>query len=64
MRYWLVEKRSEHDMTQKEVANASGITRQYYSYIEKSLRTPSLKTAMKIGKALGFKYTRFFDEHE
>lgn len=55
---WLLEKRGE--LSQAKVAEKAGITQQQYSHIELGIRSPSVKTAMRLGAALGFDWTRFF----
>lgn len=61
MRDWLVDKRKEKGMTQDEVATDCGISRQYYSFIEKGDRNCPVETAKKIAAVLGFEWTRFFE---
>ena len=46
------EKRIEKGLTQQELANAIGITRNYISDIENGRYTPSLKTAIKLASYL------------
>jgi Predicted transcriptional regulators len=57
-RDWLVNARG--NLTQEEVAQQSGITRQFYGMIESGERTPSVKVAKKIAAVLGFDWTLFF----
>lgn len=40
--------------TQEQVAEEVGLTRTYYIEIEAGRRNPSLATAQKIGRALGY----------
>jgi len=61
MRKWLVDIRGEQ--SQQEVAAKAGISQNFYSWIEKGERTPSVKTAKKIAAVLGFDWTRFFEEN-
>ena len=49
-------------MTQKELANQIGINRSSYTNIENSKKNPSLSTAIKIKKVLGYKEDDLFDE--
>ena len=49
------------NMTQKELANACGVSQQCYSYIETGKRKPSPRLARKIGRTLGFDWTLFFE---
>lgn len=41
-------------LTQQNVADQIGITRQYYTMIEQGLRRPSAEVAKKIAKFFGF----------
>lgn len=59
-RKWLVDVRGI--LTHQEVATRAKISRSTYSHIENGLRNPSVKTAKKIAKALGFNWTLFFNE--
>jgi len=59
-RAWLIELRK--DRSQFEVADAVGISQNFYSWIELGERTPSPKVAKKIGKLLDFDWTRFYEE--
>ncbi|GMQ74325.1 helix-turn-helix transcriptional regulator [Tetragenococcus halophilus] len=62
MRSWLITFRKDRDLTQKQVAERSGVQRSYYTMIENDSRTPSVKVAKRIGSALGFDWTIFFEE--
>lgn len=46
------ELRAKYDMTQDELADATGITRQTLLHLEKGRYNPSLVLAWKIAKAL------------
>lgn len=61
MRDWLIEIRKSKNLTQDEVATKSGISRQYYSFIENGDRNCPVETAKKIADALGFDWTKFFE---
>lgn len=54
--------RREKNMTQKEVAEAVGITQVSYSNIENGKRRPSVSTAKRIAAVLGFDWTEFYDD--
>ena len=60
MRVWLKDKRSKLGKTQGEVAEAVGVTRPAYTMIESGYRHPSVETAKKIAKVMGFDWTIFF----
>ncbi|MGF9822652.1 helix-turn-helix transcriptional regulator [Brevibacillus agri] len=60
--HWLVNIRSEKNMTQEQVAELAGIDRSWYTKIEKGT-TPSVKVAKKIASALDFPWTNFFEKN-
>ena len=60
-RSWLIEKRKEMNLLQKEVAAAAGISVQLYSSIETGARRPSPDVAKKVAGYLGFPWTRFYE---
>lgn len=69
MREWLRQIRYERGMTQEQVAklaniSRTNISRTYYVQIETQSGCKGLspKVAMKIGKALSFEWTVFFDD--
>ncbi|WP_278947738.1 helix-turn-helix transcriptional regulator [Megasphaera elsdenii] len=47
------EYRQEKGLSQTELAYKTGVSQRYIAFIEANKRTPSLKLAMKISKALG-----------
>lgn len=59
-RTWL--KKLRGDLTKTEVAQATGIKRQYYSMIENGVRNPSVEVAKKIAEFLNFDWTFFFED--
>ncbi len=44
--------RKERDLTQEELATRIGVSAAYIGFIEQKQRTPSMKTADKIARAL------------
>lgn len=62
MREWLVNMRKAAELGQRDVSDAVGITQAAYSKIETGKATPSVPLAKKIAAALGFDWTRFYDE--
>lgn len=64
VRRWLIELREEKGLTQGAVAAAAGIAQPSYFEIEKGISNPRPETAMKIGAALGFLWTQFYEEEE
>lgn len=59
---WLRDKRIEKGLTQLEVADDVGINRATLSKIENWVSRPSVRLAQKLGNALSFDWTRFYDE--
>lgn len=64
VREWLIQIREAKGLTQGAVANAAGIAQPSYFEIEKGISTPRPETAMKIAAAIGFPWTRFYEEEE
>lgn len=58
--HWLVSLRRQLGLTQAEVAQRAGIDRTYYNKIERG-KAPSVRVAMRIANALGFRWTLFFE---
>lgn len=61
-RTWLVNIRTDLELTHDFVAGEAKISRQYYGMIESGLRNPSVDLAKRIAKALKFNWTLFFEE--
>lgn len=59
--YWLTELRQKKGITQKTVARLANITQPAYCNIENGRKCPSVETAQKIAKVLGFPWTKFFE---
>lgn len=59
---WLKAIREERNLTQEEVAKKIGASQPTYCNIESGVRQPSVKMAKQIGVALGFDWTRFFED--
>ena len=53
--------RKQRDLTQEELAEIVGVSVNYIGYIEQNKRTPSIKTADKIARALGVKFADLFE---
>ena len=62
MRKWLIELRGER--SQQSVADEIGISQSAVASIEAGIRNPSVEMAKKIAGALGFAWTRFFEDQE
>lgn len=54
--------RIKKGMAGNEVATKSGISYQYYNFIENKRRRPSVEVAKRIAGVLGFEWTRFYEE--
>ena len=64
-RDWLKELRTANELSQAETAKKAGISQAYYASIELGIRGNkgvNVQVAKKIAKALGFSWTRFFDD--
>lgn len=59
-REWLINLRKDLGLTQYDVSKKINITQQMYGYIENGKKTPSPKTAKKIGEVLNFDWTLFY----
>lgn len=65
MREWLCDIRKKHNFTQAEVAKKIGITQPSYNAIETGKTIyPNAATSIKLGKLLGFRWTRLYEETE
>ncbi len=53
-------KRTESNMTQQELANKVGVSRQTINYIETQRYVPSVIVALKVAAALGEKLETLF----
>mgnify|MGYP000958309101 FL=1 len=54
--------RKKTGKSQQVFSGDIGISRQYYNYIERGVRLPSVKVAKKIASALDFDWTLFFED--
>lgn len=59
-RTWLV--RIRGDRSQQAIAARCGISQNFYSWIERGERNPSVEVAKKIASALGFDWTLFYED--
>lgn len=62
MRLWLIGIRKARGLSQKEIADAVGIAQPTYWQYEHGAVSPSVPTAKKIAKLLGFDWTLFYEE--
>lgn len=53
--------RLENNLSQQELADKVGISREYISMIENGERNPSVNIAKKIGDLLNINWTYFFE---
>ncbi|OAH53861.1 XRE family transcriptional regulator [Domibacillus aminovorans] len=59
-RKWLKDMRDKRGMTQDDVSEQAGISRSFYTHLEKGNKNPSVKVAKSIAKILAFDWTLFF----
>ncbi len=52
MRAYLVELRKKHDLSQQDVADYVGISRQYYNAIENGIRQKKIQALGKVQKII------------
>ena len=62
MRNWFIKLRKEANLTQQNIADNVGVTRQMISAIENGDAEPSVATAKALGNLLNFSWTQFFDK--
>lgn len=62
MRLWLKKIRLDKGMTLQQLSEVVGVSWQALAYYERKERTPRPEIAIKIGKALGFDWTMFYEE--
>lgn len=55
------EARAEKEITQEDLAEMVGVSVNYIGYIEQNKKVPSIKTADKIARALGLKFSDLFE---
>lgn len=53
--------RLKKGLTLKQLADKVNVSESYCSFIETGTRKPSVAVAKKLGEALGFDWTRFFE---
>lgn len=64
MRNWLRAIREIKGFSEKKVADLCGISQPMYHFIETGIKNPSVWTAQKIAKVLGFDWVLFFPEEK
>ena len=57
-------KRGAKGLTQKEVSEKLGVSKEYYNMIENDRKTPSVTIAKEIGKILEIDWTTFYDDNK
>jgi putative transcriptional regulator len=60
----LKEKRLAKGLSQAKIARIVGVSQVAINYLESGQRKPSVDLAKKLGKALGIKWTKFFEEEK
>lgn len=58
----LRQKREFHKMTQGELAEKVGVSRQAISHVECAITRPTVENAKKLAEILGFHWTEFYGE--
>ena len=61
-REWLIAFRKAKGLTQKELAEAIGVSQISLSTYEQGIRTPKPQAAKKIARVLGFEWTKFYED--
>lgn len=61
MKDWLITLRKDKKLSQQDIADKAGVTRQMISAIENGEATPSVKVAQAIGTVLDFNWTKFYE---
>lgn len=62
MRSWLRSIREIKQLSEQQVAVMAGISQPAYHTIETGQKNPSVPTAQRIARALGFDWTLFYPE--
>lgn len=60
-RGWLIDKRIEKNLSQKELAEKCNVSQVSIARIESGERRPSPELAKKIADVLNFSWTRFYE---
>ena len=60
-RLWLIKLRKKRKLSQYELSIKCGTTQMTISNLENGTRRPSPDLAQKIGKALNFDWTKFYE---
>lgn len=63
-RSWLIAIRKDCGLSQKSVSELVGISQPSYYNIEVGKRKPSVPVAKRIAAALGFDWTRFYEDEQ
>lgn len=64
MRVWLIDLRKKLNLTQQDVSEKAGVTRQMIAAIENGTANPSVETAKLIAEIFDISWTFFFDKQE
>lgn len=64
IRYMIISERKKHKMTQKQLAEKTGLSQANISNIEKGNSRPTIDTLMKIADAFGKQLAVYFEESE
>ena len=60
-RNWLIRKRQDHGLLQRDVAEKADISIKHYSALETGERRPSPQVAQRIAEVLDFPWTKFYE---
>lgn len=60
MREWLIEKRLKKGFGKYELGKIVGVSGDLIGKYERGERRPSVEVAQRLGKTLGFKWTKFY----
>lgn len=61
MRNWLIQKRDEKGMSQKDLGETVGVTQQAIANYETGCRRPRFETSKAIAEALNFDWQKFYE---
>ena len=64
MREWLRSARQAKELSIPSMASMIGVSRQFYSMVERGERRPSPEKCREIATVLGFEWTKFYEEAE
>ncbi|MGG1571625.1 helix-turn-helix transcriptional regulator [Fictibacillus sp. NRS-1165] len=63
-RSWLIDMRKQKELTQSDVGNAVGLSKNHICGIEKGKKNPSPEKAYRLGKFFDFEWKKFYEFQE